>query len=214
MKKLDSNGFSVPELLVSIVIIGLIVTVGWLVYERQHKKSAPVTVKTTTTPAASTPPAKDETADWTEAKSGLGAYSVKMPGAWVFDRYMGSNQLRSSSLSYDMSKKVTVVNREGVYAGDTRVALHISVLDQKLYTKPASATSADFTAGSLKGAKYEKTFVVPANTISDVKNGDKAYEYYLPLGNGKAIVATYFVAAGDTDQVSLVDKAIGTLKAL
>lgn len=43
MKK--QNGFTVLEVLVIIVIVGLLASVGWLVYSRQHKSVAPTATK-------------------------------------------------------------------------------------------------------------------------------------------------------------------------
>ena len=44
--KTDQKGFSVVEVVVVLVILGLLGAVGWLVFDRQKNKPAPVTSTT------------------------------------------------------------------------------------------------------------------------------------------------------------------------
>lgn len=46
--KANQKGFSVVEILVVIVVVGLLGAVGWLVYDRQRDKTEPVVTKTET----------------------------------------------------------------------------------------------------------------------------------------------------------------------
>lgn len=52
--KLNQKGFSVIEILIVIVVVGLLSAVGWLVYDRQTSKSTNSTLMSDTTPKPST----------------------------------------------------------------------------------------------------------------------------------------------------------------
>ncbi len=83
----NEEGFSVVEVVLVLVIVGLIGVVGWFVYNNHNKKTTP-SVSTNTTTKSSTTPAKTTTPDpysgwktYTSSNSlGLG---FKYPASWT-----------------------------------------------------------------------------------------------------------------------------------
>ncbi len=102
--KQNQKGFSVVEILIVIVVVGLLGTVGWLVYDRQSSHKQALTDKTTpssndtkkpTTPATTTEtPKTDPYADW-QSYSGRG-FVVKYPAKWTNIDLLGDRQDLSS----------------------------------------------------------------------------------------------------------------------
>ena len=85
MKK-NEKGFSVVEILIIVVIVGLLGAVGWLVYDRQKSKTdnsstTPQTSqqKTTTTAKTATP---DPYSGWATCSDQIIGASVKYPSDW------------------------------------------------------------------------------------------------------------------------------------
>lgn len=80
--KVDQKGFSVVEVLIVIVVVGLLGAVGWLAYDRQKDKAEPGATKTETQKenTQTTPPTKDPyegMAKYSNDKYGISFYHPK-----------------------------------------------------------------------------------------------------------------------------------------
>ncbi len=72
MKKQNSEGFSVVEILIIFVIIGLVGAVGWLVYDRQNNKPATNNIQPQSKTQKTVVPTQDETKPRVLAKGTFG----------------------------------------------------------------------------------------------------------------------------------------------
>lgn len=79
--KVNQKGFSVVEILIVIVVVGLLGAVGWFVYDRQSKdKAEPVATKTETKEKEASTPEKDTyegMTKYTSEKYGIAFYHPK-----------------------------------------------------------------------------------------------------------------------------------------
>lgn len=89
--KANQKGFSVVEILIVVVIVGLLGAVGWLVYDRQKSQTGTkdTTAQTTTkseAPKKETATVKDPYEGWKTYKSVLNSnLSFKYPADWEFE---------------------------------------------------------------------------------------------------------------------------------
>lgn len=83
----NQKGFGVVRIISVVAIVGLIITAGWLVYDRQKSpksSNTPAATSTTSqTTAAAKPPAKVDIAEWTAYSSKEGKFSLKYPANWA-----------------------------------------------------------------------------------------------------------------------------------
>ena len=85
----NEKGFGIVELILIIVVIGLIMAVGWLFFDRQKEKNNETTgnnvqqqvVKNTETQEETKP---DPTASWQTYTNVNGKFSFKYPPTWKF----------------------------------------------------------------------------------------------------------------------------------
>ncbi len=96
--KIDEKGFSVAELLIMVLVVGLIGAVGWLVYDRQKSKTADKTSTNTTSQANNkTEEIVDKYANWSTYKDDY--VSFKYPKDWaVTKRYTFSDPYGAHSV--------------------------------------------------------------------------------------------------------------------
>lgn len=87
----NQSGFSAIELILIILVVGLLGTVGWLVYKTQNKApvSTPTSSTQTSAPTANTKSQANQTT--TEKKTttktvtlGTASYSFELPNGWAF----------------------------------------------------------------------------------------------------------------------------------
>ena len=85
--KTNQKGFSVVEILIVIVVVGLLGAVGWLVYDRQKSKSNDKTTTQTTQQEQKQEPTKQETkAELATIKTTSG-FSLSYPKLWSIVAY-------------------------------------------------------------------------------------------------------------------------------
>jgi len=86
--KQNQKGFSVVEILIVIVVVGLIGAVGWLVYDRQHSQNKQESSTTTTDNSkvtdATKPTPADKYADWATYKDEY--VSFRYPKNWTVSK--------------------------------------------------------------------------------------------------------------------------------
>jgi prepilin-type N-terminal cleavage/methylation domain-containing protein len=84
--KANQKGFSVVEILIVIVVVGLLGTVGWLVYDRQKNKTDSSTNQTTQQNSVAKEPETQKEVDpyegWETYKSTSEGFTIKYPKDW------------------------------------------------------------------------------------------------------------------------------------
>ncbi len=169
--KTNQKGFSVVEILIVIVIVGLLGTVGWLVYDRQQSKTSDS--QTTTQPTEQkqetsqeeTPPTDNDTQSYMEIRewgvklpldSSLGGLSYAITGKYAsirsheLDKLSGSCTTNSVNVARGTANEV-VPNSMGSDEGSTFL---------EVYNDTVVDTDA-LTTRSIKAKSGEYYFVAP-----------------------------------------------------
>lgn len=215
MQKVDSNhsGFGAVGFVVAAVVLVLLGTIGWMLYQRQTPSSG--TSKTTTTTKPPTNPA-DPTANWVRVDSLGGAFSMKVPDGWILTKYP-NNVLMGDDITFSPGKPAVVTTASSAYAGDQkRFTVSLSEKASQQGSVPqwqspnpyGTESTTDFSIGSLKGKRYSIEYT---QTVTGVTKGDKLYQYAFSLPNGGQLGVVYIQYAGDADNLKTVEQAIQTI---
>lgn len=153
----NSRGFSVVEVLVIVVIIGLISAVGWLVYDRQASKESELQTKTKTPTKPVLPPQKKDEATNTQ-------------------KY--TNEQLKISFSYPKKWGAAGVEKTN---GETGAAYKLSFANDS--KAKVGVISSDFALGR-DGGCYEALGVFPGQTLAAIKKSAEAYLEYTDNANG------------------------------
>lgn len=216
----DQKGFSVIEILIVVVILGLIGAAAWLVYDRQKNSASSDSGQSTqqsqtaqqeTTKSDQT---VDETANWTKVTSGKSSFTIKLPDGWNVKNWASSDYSYAASyadVTYTAGKPATV--NSDASPADGGPVRHFNITGSPIAEKDSigyyfNETPQDFnTTGGAKGKKYVHTY---PQDVDGVKKGDKVYLYRFE-GKKTLITIEYYVLSGESDQSALVEKAIRTL---
>lgn len=183
--QVNQKGFSVVEILIVIVVVGLLGAVGWLVYDRQKDKTSNSTATTSTTKADTTPKtteAADPYKDWqsycdTRAKS-----CFKYPQGWNLQHGASINtQLNSPDAKLEKFSDSDQKYPTGQYA----VQLHLGDTDSAYGTSIPSS----FTTKSIESVSGDSQLKIvggydPSVNIASYSIVDTAYiqKYGLEVG--------------------------------
>lgn len=217
----NQKGFSIVELLIVIVIVGLLGAVGWLVYDRQKNNTAnnvPAITQTSDKKTETNPEASKLSYQSQKVTSGKGRFTVELPQGWgEFLRPLDSDWLLmpegTKQPIYTAGKELTITDLPGFGADGPRVFSMI-VFDN---IAPASGESIDFTISNneqpILGKKYTQTFTKTTEEFIDArKKGDKDYKYVFKLKDGNTLQVSYSVYVDDAnDQNKLVDEIVKTI---
>ena len=184
--KINQKGFSVVEILIVIVVVGLLGAVGWLVYDRQKDKPSDNTAATSTTKTSATPQTSetvDPYKDWqsycdTRAKSCL-----KYPQGWNLEHGASINtQLNSPDAKLEKFSDSDQMYPTGQYG----VQIHLGETDS------AYGTSApfSFTTTSIEDVAADSQLKVvggydPSVNIASYSVVDTAFIQKYGLAVGK-----------------------------
>lgn len=205
MKK-NQNGFSFTEVLIVIVIVGLIATVGWLVWDRQQSKTTSnELVKTTNQQTTSKETESDPTKNWKIFSSAEGVYSLKYPNTWVqaeSQNYcspglllLGGNATSVGKCASESFGQMSVDSVAGDMAAEYRMsANYYSDLTFKKVT--VDGATGERQSGSYSGDVGESGF--------GPQKGDKMIKYVF-VKNGRTYTATYNVNSHYPDVLSDFD---------
>lgn len=128
--KANQKGFSVVELLIIIVVVGLLGAVGWLVYDRQKSKTSDANTRVSTTQKEETPKketevAKDPYADWETASFDLAQASFKYPKSLKMTHEVKADAspntgFETYTLTADDNTKISLIafHFQGGFTGD------------------------------------------------------------------------------------------------
>jgi hypothetical protein len=212
MKKFNSKGFSGLEGLLLLVVVGLIGFIGWYVYSSGNKQK--VTNETTNQTAKEESKTKEELT-WKRIDSGKKGFSVQLPDGWgEVLRPLDSDLLTirgTKQPQYQEGKEVVIKDLEGFGTdgpGVFTILIHDNIAEPR-------GVATDFSVGDLKGKKY--TYVAEKDSergLGEEDKGDKRYDYRFQLKDGKQLAIFYNVYANtdDKDQITTVDKIVGSIK--
>ncbi len=208
----NTNGFSVLEVILIVIILGIIGLIGWYIV---NDKATKPTVITNNSPDHKSKKSNDITADWVKVTSGTGEFSVKIPDGWNVQNWTSRDYVYAgvyTDLSYAAGKPARVTNSD-TNAVDSGPARHFNITGNPIAQKAVvgqyfNETPQNFgPVSGIVGQKYIHTYTADGQ---GVKKGDKVYLYRFE-GVKTLITADYYVFAGESDQVSLVEKTLKTL---
>lgn len=219
------KGFGIVETLLILVIVGLLGGTGWYVWNAHNKTADTFNNADSANSSAASYSKKqsstmnkqteaDPSANWKVATSKQDFFSVKIPDGWKITNYGGSDWMRGSGIDYQRGTSAIIEETATPYAGDSPSKFDIIVLKDSQFGTP-QGTATNFSIDLLSGKKYSYTFDKDTDRgIGQRDKGDKIYEYRFSVGSGKSLDITYNVFSGDTDQISLVEQVIKTIKLL
>lgn len=158
--KANQKGFSVVEILIVIVVVGLLGAVGWLVYDRQKSKtSEPPKTSTTTnrsTTTNSTPSIEKSTTNSTRqtVTYKTAKFSFDLPKDWT---YFGE--------PWDMG-----LDEYGGYVVSPDKKLQLSIFIQKIADHTGNSVSSGPYQDSFKGISGRTYYLEESSTIGNNVN--------------------------------------------
>lgn len=171
--KANQKGFSVVEILIVIVVVGLLGAVGWLVNDRQKTNNSQATQseqKQETTKDEPTTQQSDEYAGWKVHTDSKWKLEFKYPADWSVasrDFVNGGNNTREITLKSPDFKSNTENVIEDINAG---AVITVSANDTDM---------TDFSATGLKDNEaYKETTVAGVNAVYYIGRG-KTFSYAL-----------------------------------
>jgi len=229
----NEKGFSVVELLLVLVAVGIICGTGWYVWSRSHKKESitPEPAKQAIATPIEENPAKEEiiSKDWKRYKSGKGAFSIKFAD--------GLDGIRDTSVDFFIFRNwksdtgsAKVEDMSG-FGADGFFALIVN------YDEPAKIWKSDSrqnlksesftTRGGIKGTKttFTDPYEPPCEGLgcnlgdehvtyefTNTKTGKVVQLYYARRIAHPESKKVYLINADDPDRTLLADEMAKTLE--
>jgi|GEM_PF-1359751 len=223
MKKLNSPGFAAIEALLVVIILGLVGFTGWFVWHSKQvsdktltdaSKSQPTTAAKKSSNTVKKPAASDETSSWLLYSPPSKNYTVQLADGWKLSRYQTADNLftfNAADLNPSPGTKAIVATETlGKDGGAVGFFLNYFAADQRL--TPYSTQLPTFkTEDGVTVSAYTETSTADPDGLGGLPKGATGYEYILRPASGALIDVTYGFKPGDTDNHSLVEKAIKTI---
>ncbi len=194
------RGFSAPQVLLMIVVVGLLAGTGWFVWQAKNKTNDTLasTAKSGTEPqktdkkAGATKPTTNPTADWTSESNTPGKFSLKHPKSWAHNICDSTILLaaNSTSLGHCASEDGGQINISST-DGD-----HVD--DYALKASQFTSFQADnITVDDTQGQFYTGIYKASADdALSAYPDGARVTEYTFYANNGKTYIAVYIQKTG------------------
>ncbi len=222
--KANQKGFSVVEILIVIVVVGLLGMVGWLVYDRQKTKKLEAPTPTTTqkteqqTESQNTKPV-DETASWLQYESPGKEFRFKVADGWKLHKKEGTDTsfYSTESLALRAGTKGEVLPYVRSGPGEFGCGLYwdwqtyTTDVMKQVYKDSIEQLKSDEKFSTASGLEVRKKYELLSEGGGYSPAGTKSYSYFLPLNN-KSITIGYSVCPGDTDYHDVVEKVIKTIE--
>lgn len=220
--KFKQKGFSVVEILIVIVLVSLIGSVGWYVWQSKNKKPASTddsqttqTQPSTQTQASSCNAASEEQNSWAVVSSHENNFTMCVPGGWTLVSDTQSDTFRVAPPFVVVSgEKATIQNEEiGGKDGTSDMFQVLTAKESYQGWTSNDAEKSDFTLNDgTKGIRYytKYTNIGVGGGIGPVE-GDEDYEYLFEK-NGKFIHAGYTIHPGTQKHLNTVEEVLKTLK--
>lgn len=99
--KINQKGFSVVEVLIVFIVLGLIGGAGWYVWKKNNDTKPANTQNSEQNKQTSNGPTPDEYTNWKTYTSTKGGFSFKYPNDWVITGFKGANTVEAANLKGD-----------------------------------------------------------------------------------------------------------------
>jgi hypothetical protein len=228
--QLNQQGMTAIEVAIFVIAMGFAGATGYYVYDKNKQKQSETTAPTQTqTPTEADTSLKagsddPETAAWTELISGQGGFAMRTPDGWKLENYLEIDDARSQDIVYNAGTKAIIDNIAGAGGGDSFYRFSVTQFKNTDNFKllDGDETAEPFTAGTLNGVRYYKKYPVTAVDGIGPYPGTDSYTYIFKTDKTTTAVSYNifnlnkytkdYVTASDANQLSIVDKAVKTLR--
>ena len=199
----NKKGFGVVEILLVIVVIGLIVAVGWLFFDRQKSKNNETTTiskvaDTGTEQKAQQPGESDPAATWQSYKSPDGKFSLKYPQSWITaanPEYCSEGLLLLGVKMSDGQSSVGKCASDGARAsGQIAISWSTDSTYASLCKLDSSSWQIDstesVTISGVTAKKTSATYIADDEDVGGEAKGNKTVQYCL-TSNDTTYIASY-----------------------
>jgi prepilin-type N-terminal cleavage/methylation domain-containing protein len=190
--KANQKGFSVVEILIVIVVVGLLGAVGWLVYDRQNNKRESVSTSSQTdTKETENGESKqelvvDQTSDWKEIKNAEYGFSYKYPSDSKWQADIVKEEIGSEL--YSRGQRINVADASYVACGkNCGLAFYLQVFEK--------GSIADVGVDYVENTQMKDNNVYKLSTKTTVTQDNvkgTRWEYLPSNDNAAKIVFYYF----------------------
>lgn len=216
MKKLNSKGFGIVEILLVILLVFLVGGIGYYVYTQAKNNDE------TSTPSSDVSgkidkevepdlAAKDETANWLLYEPPGKEYKIRLADGWQLHRFQENSGIFAftmKDLAYKKGTKATVVEEMGGRDGSVSFSLYFG--NSSLgYLEGATRVDSFITAEGVAVEKYYYKQVKDSEGPGLPKNGEE--NIYVIKSGKKVTVITHSILPGETAQTDIVEKVVKTL---
>lgn len=222
--KNNQKGFTVVEILIIIVVVGLIGAAVWFIYGHQEDEKIDSQANSQTSqqeiPKNETKPEpKDETAEWLQYEPTGKEFSFKVADGWKLHKKEGSDTsfYSTESLALRAGAKGEVLPYVRSGPGEFGCGLYwdyqtydTDVMKQ-VYKDDVEQLKNDEKFSTTSGLEVRKKYKLLSEGGGYSPAGTKSYSYFLPLNN-KSINIGYSVCPGGTDYYDVVEKVIKTIE--
>jgi hypothetical protein len=198
-------GFTLVEALLILLVAGVLVVAGYFVWHRQQSAPSPEKVATSTYSGSTV-----SLPLFSESNSSS-RVSFVVPDGWVADKESDNFGFFADDLTYKPGAKFTHSNQANKRDIDRFM---LSVTDANGVPKEyKSYKKSDF--GTINGNKamlyYYKFSKGEHIGNVQMQGGETEHMYFITKGND-AVMASYYILAGDKDQQQLINQVIHTIK--
>lgn len=205
------HGFTLVEVLLSLIVVSFIAFAGYYVWNTQHKAAVD---EPSPQPASSSSAIDDasarEVSSW-RIHSFEANFSIHLPSGWTFGYYKDQDSLVALSTDYQKGVNSGATDKSGVPDGSSVVS--VTALDRSMadsVVKDATSQTA-FKLGqsSASAIKYITEYdKIPGSPL----NGTGAKKYnYVYYKEDKLLNVTYNYKPDDGDKLTVVEQMVGTI---
>lgn len=223
MKNIRQKGFGMVEILIVIVVVGLLGTIGWLVYDRQknNKVDRPQQSSNQVQPTATTEKQTTSTTpsdSWLKYTSQNNKYSLAIPDGWHLESIKGEDDLSAwdtKNISFVAGTRAKVDTVGGGRDGSSiafSLIYNYKTNEKSGFSDRLKKIKTYTTTNGVTVDKYSRTQTNEPED-RDIPKGTTEFVYRL-THNGVVIHIKHDVLLGETDQTQHIEDAIATLKIL
>lgn len=193
MKK-NQKGFGIVEVLIFVVIVGLLATTGWLVYDRQKSKSSnkPANTQASQQKASQVAQAQDPYQGWKIYDNTAYSFSFKYPEALSLASYAGTGGPSTNKPATPTSDNVFVDAQDSYFSVDVtkNIKLDSSYIKRQFgATNPNDIVLEPLSHNGISGFKV--VFKQNVGAVSEFYFFQKAnsltiYKVVVQIGSGTA----------------------------
>lgn len=208
-----SQGFSLLEIILTIAVIVLIGTVGWMFINNQKTDSTKVDSSSDTfdTKAKTQQSSKNtnKSANWLTWQPENKQYSIKLADGW--NVYLKQGAEASFYVTDGIELKPGI--KAKVHTTSHEIApCDNAVLNYMNYTYPSEwYTGEEETFKTNSGLNVKKTIVLPSDGSQGIPSTDTSYHYVISTTD-KSVVISYTKCENSTDYHDLFEEVVKTFK--